>query len=426
MKPWEKRLHDLSRLLQNCHSTYLDPDLFRMNTNQFLQTARTVTFIIQKNKGAIPDYANWYSSKVTEPWGKSDVMRWAKDARNTIEKEGDLELHSTLNLTLIFSYLEEDDIEINCGRNELLNANVNKLIRLARHYLPSGISDAAAVKIERRWISNMLPDWELLHALHYVYARMFECCQSLALQIDNALDEIIQSPDNYESARDERRQVSYIKFNGLHHHTIATKTLKIDYKFDLPQELRETFSQIQEDLTSPTNLEETVNYYSKMAELTFNHFGNHDQMLFLLNDRWQPVDLVTTAFADQADKFIFWRHVAERIVILNVACIVWISESWVRVVDQDKIVAIRDMAVAGEQLHVVAVDTSGNKKEVCWQIERALPALKPRLEQTDPIDLLKDQRFPYFLYPALRAMGVSDPELKPAHSTHAFELPRAI
>lgn len=42
-KPWERRLKDLSHLLKCCIDTYFDPELFRLNLNQFLQTARTVT-----------------------------------------------------------------------------------------------------------------------------------------------------------------------------------------------------------------------------------------------------------------------------------------------------------------------------------------------------------------------------------------------
>lgn len=150
MKPWEKRLSDLAHLLKNCHTTYLDPDLFRMNTNQFLQTARTITFIIQKNKDTIPNYENWYDKTVIQPWGSDEVMRWAKEARNKVEKEGDLDLYSSLKLTLVFSYLTEEDAEIQCSKAELLNAGIKKLIRFAQKKLPSGVSHAAAIKIERR------------------------------------------------------------------------------------------------------------------------------------------------------------------------------------------------------------------------------------------------------------------------------------
>jgi len=93
-KPWERRLKDLSRLLANCAAAYFSPDLFRMNTNQYLQTARTVTFIIQKNKDHIPHFDKWYKDNVIDKWKNLDLMCWARDSRNKIEKEGDLDLFS--------------------------------------------------------------------------------------------------------------------------------------------------------------------------------------------------------------------------------------------------------------------------------------------------------------------------------------------
>ncbi|EHV63207.1 hypothetical protein AB6W67_10135 [Escherichia coli] len=38
-------------------------------------------------------------------------MAWAKNSRNTIEKQGDLEMYSEAKATLISSYIEENDIE---------------------------------------------------------------------------------------------------------------------------------------------------------------------------------------------------------------------------------------------------------------------------------------------------------------------------
>jgi hypothetical protein len=99
MTPWERRLKDLAQVLVQCASTYFDPELFRMNTNHFLQTARTITFIIQKNKSIIPDYDTWYPRNVITAWAGDEVMGWAKDSRNTIEKEGDLDLHSKLRVS---------------------------------------------------------------------------------------------------------------------------------------------------------------------------------------------------------------------------------------------------------------------------------------------------------------------------------------
>lgn len=409
MKPWEKRLCDLSRLLHNCHSTYLDPDLFRMNTNQFLQTARTVTFIIQKNKEDIPGYQSWYSGAVTTPWGCDEVMKWAKEARNKIEKEGDLELNSSLNVTLLFSYLEEEDVQIQCGRTELLNASIKKLVRLAQKKLPSGVADAAAVKIERRWVTVSLPEWELLHALIYVYGRIYNCCKSLAQQFGDSLDSSIPNTSSFDRLRDESRRVRYIKLNGLHEYSVASENISIDRKFEPPQEIRSAIDTIHVTQSPPASLSDGLEFYTKMAELTFSHYGNHVPMLFLFNERWQPIDGITTEFADQADKFIFWRNVADRIVSLKAAGIVWISESWLRRTNRGDTTAIKNMPIFGEQLHVLAIDKSGNRREIVWEILRDSETKKPTLQLIPSTDRMQFDGTQYFLVPAMRALGLKDP-----------------
>lgn len=419
MKPWERRLRDLSHLLENCHTTYLDPDLFRMNTNQFLQTARTVTFIIQKNKSIIPNYDTWYSDAVLEPWSKDNIMQWAKDARNSIEKEGDLELNSSLKLTLVFSYLAEDDVEIMCSKVELLNAGVKKLIRLAQQKLPSGISDAAAVKIERRWVTALLPQWELLQALAYVYARIFECCQSLAKQLNSKLDDCIADARYFSGLQDETRQVSYIKLNGLNMHSLKTEVISSDRKFKLAPAIQEAFNALHVNRTWPRNLDEVLEYYTNMAKLTFDHFGNHVPMLFLFNENWQPIDMISTHFGDQADKFIFWRHVADQIVTLQACGLVWISESWMRSADRTGNTAVRNMPITGERLHVIALDKSGNRQEAGWDILRKHEETKPTLQQIPADDKIEKDMSPYFLVPALRAMGIKDPEFMAKSSKNA-------
>lgn len=412
MNPWERRLRDLSHLLENCHKTYLDPDLFRMNTNQFLQTARTITFIIQKNKSIIPNYDTWYSDAVLEPWGKDNVMQWAKDARNSIEKEGDLELNSSLKLTLVFSYLTEDDVEIICSKVELLNAGVKKLIRLAQQKLPSGISDAAVVKIERRWVTALLPQWELLQALAYVYARIFECCQSLAKQLNSKLDNCIADASYFGGLEDETRQVSYIKLNGLNTHSLRTELISSDRKFKLAPAIQEALNALHVGRKWPSNLDEVLEYYTNMAKLTFDHYGNHVPMLFLFNENWQPIDMISTHFGDQADKFIFWRHVADRIVTFQARGLVWISESWMRsTTDRTGNTAIRNMPITGERLHVIALDKSGNRQVAGWDILREPEETKPTLQQISADDKIEKDMSPYFLAPALRAMGIKDPEL---------------
>lgn len=192
MLPWERRLKDLAQTLTNCERTYFDPELFRMNTNQFLQTSRTVTFLIQKHKVSIPSFDHWYTAHVLTPWLTDKVMIWAKDSRNQVEKEGDLEINSSLTVTLIFSYFDDQDFVVPCGREELVQANVKRLLRFAQRNLPTGVSDAAVVKIDRCWSANSLTDWELLHAFTYVYARIRGVCVALAHHLGSQLSGMCQ------------------------------------------------------------------------------------------------------------------------------------------------------------------------------------------------------------------------------------------
>ena len=406
MKPWEKRLQDLSQLLYNCHLTYHEPNLFRMNTNLFLQTSRTVTFIIQKHKAAIPGYATWYDKAVVTPWGSDEVMQWAKDARNTIEKEGDLELNSTLSVKLIYSYLEENDIPIQCDRAELLTAGIKKLVSHAQKILPIGVADAAAIRIARQWVTSSLPNWELLHALVYVYGRIFDCCQSLAMQFGDSIDERIKSTYEIDHLRNEVLQVRYLKLNGYKMHSIKSELVEFNRAWTVPTEFQTKFETLKSDQKFPNTFQQMFDYYVEMASFTFGRFGNHVPMLLLVDEQWRPIDIMGTRFDDQADKFIFWRNVAERIVSLNAFGMVWISESWLRKMRQQDTVAIRNLPIIGEQLNIISIDKTGNKKFLFQNILRNPETNAVTLKTDSESQKTLDNSNQYFLIPSMRALGL--------------------
>lgn len=49
MRPWERRLADLAHLLELCHTTYIEPDQRRRNTNKFLPTARIYQHMVSRS-----------------------------------------------------------------------------------------------------------------------------------------------------------------------------------------------------------------------------------------------------------------------------------------------------------------------------------------------------------------------------------------
>ena len=102
----DRRLEDVHQHWHQAEQAYFHPERFRVAVQTAIQTLRTVTFILQGQKQAIPDFEAWYG--VWQEKLRADpLMRWMVDARNKIEKQGDLEVHSFLRAEIIASYLNE-------------------------------------------------------------------------------------------------------------------------------------------------------------------------------------------------------------------------------------------------------------------------------------------------------------------------------
>ena len=397
---WERRLKDLAQLLVQCESTYFDPELFRMNTNQFLQTSRTVTFLIQKTKSEIPDYDNWYKKNIIDAWSGDTLMTWAKDSRNTIEKERDLDMYSSLSATLFFSYITAEDISIPCGRTELLGANVTRLKRFARSSLPSYVSDAAVIRTERTWVANTLPDWELLQAFKYIYSRLHTCCKELAIHLGASLNPDIRHPADANT--NNPRETIYFKLNSKSSSIVRHKIIPFDSSIVADNVLAE----INQNSAAPKNLHELVELHAKYSQAIFKKRGCHIPICFLFDASNKPIDLISTSFDDQADKYIFWRSVADRILYLKPSSILWIAEAWLRDGRNLDIHPIRKLPIAGEFLEVVALNVSGELRRVTRLIHRNEATGEVTLEDQS-LDIHKSQEIPNFFLPAFDALQLA-------------------
>lgn len=405
MKPWEKRLNDLWLLLGHCHATYMTPELFRLNTNLFLQTSRTVTFIIQKNKDAIPSFDHWYQP-IAAGLTTDEVMIWAKDSRNKIEKEGDLELHSSLELKLFFSYLVEQDIGLTTGRSELLRAGTPKLVRYALKKFPSYITESSAIKIERKWVANSLPDWELLQALSYIYAALYGTCQGLAIHLGTKIDCALPDPTSLYPVRESARQVRYLKLSDLKFHYQHTHRIHADPNYSPPAAM--AAANMREKFATANSIEKVFRVMSEMAELAFEHDGYHMPMVYLLDESMNVVDFTSAAFVDRVDKFIFWRNSADRMVATGAKSVVSIGEAWIRGRKQHRFQSIKDIPITGERLYVNVLDHTGWYRSAGWEIVRTDEESKATLRRLTYEDE-SSEKIPFYFAPILRAWGVPYP-----------------
>lgn len=167
------------------------------------------------------------------------------------------------------------------------------------------------------------------------------------------------------------------------------------------------FTKIKSELEQsgmPTNVHEAVEVTANIAKATFDQFGNHVPMLFLFDEKWKQIDFLTTAFVDQADKFIFWRNAADRVRYLRAFGFVWVCEYWMRSMKDRKDVPFRELPIIGERLHVVGSDAKDELHAVTWNICRATDGTKPILENVDKGGVFGDDGTFFFVAPMVTAM----------------------
>ncbi|KVG53727.1 hypothetical protein WS79_28995 [Burkholderia territorii] len=315
-------------------------------------------------------------------------------------------MQSTLRATVLYSYLSDEDMVLETSRKELLKADIDRLFQVALRKLPPGIADAAVLKIQRLWVANSLPDCELIYALTYAYSQLHRVCRDLAAHLDSELDASIPHPTEIDPSSTDVARVRFIKFGrpGIAKHTTFRMDADPDYK---PPAALLRLNEEFKAAPKPSSLAEVVAMQAKMAQFTFEHHGNHIPMLVLYDNDWKQIDFMSTAFVDQADKFLFWRNVADRAFYLKAYAMIWTSETWLRDLKEHNDRPIRDLPLIGEQLHVVGADASGETEVVTWNISRPNGAGGPVLTPLMPGDVQREPGRMFFIEPVIAAMKMA-------------------
>lgn len=159
------RLRQFHDLWHEALEAYPDADRFTTKLNACIQTGRTVTFVLQKEHSKSERFGSWY-----EPWREQmradPLMRWLVNARNQIEKQGDLETSSRAIITLASGSQEQRLMSLSVPpllspAQTAMALNTEKLGEEARR--------DAVIIVERRWSVEELPEHELLDVLSHCY-----------------------------------------------------------------------------------------------------------------------------------------------------------------------------------------------------------------------------------------------------------------
>jgi hypothetical protein len=190
----DRRLGDVHRFWHQAERAYFDPDEFRVSIQAAIQTARQVSFVLQKHKAAVPDFDKWYGGW-QEKLAAIPLMKWMVDARNRIEKQGDLEAHSFVSAEIVASHLDEGPkvqvpVKLSSAPLELVKSIPDSMV--GDHIKKDGI-----LRIRRRWIENTLPDFELLDAVAMAYGQLAQLVYSAHVQM-GLLGPVIANVDTGE------------------------------------------------------------------------------------------------------------------------------------------------------------------------------------------------------------------------------------
>jgi hypothetical protein len=335
----DRRLGDLHRFWHQGERTYFDPDGFRIAIQAAIQTARQVSFVLQKNKDLIPDFDKWYAGW-QERLGAIPLMRWMVDARNRIEKQGDLEAHSFVSAEIVASHLDEGPkIQVPAKLSDAPLALVKSIpdSMVGAHIKKDGI-----LRIRRRWIENTLPDVELLDAVAAAYGQLAQLVHAAHEQMDLAgpVTTNAETGEQFpEGDRDGRLpcMIGHEDARTLDVWLATGKPLEFGVfqkKLDRAEIMTEGPKLRKRYGVDPTTLyadsgkvHDHARSLFQTARKMFDKDGYHITIAILLRDGL-PVDFHELRPMEHGHKFMMMRNLAQQAQKIGADAAILISESW--------------------------------------------------------------------------------------------------
>ncbi len=378
------RLEDVHRHWHSAERAYFEPQAFRVAIQTAIQTLRTVTFILQSNKHLIPEFDSWY-----EPWQeklKADaLMRWMVDARNKIEKQGDLEAHSFVRAEIVASYLNNGPVidipaKLFEGPRVILKG-IPKKSDLGHH-----IAKFGTLRIQRRWVENSLPDYELLEAVAIAYGRIAEIVHDAhrAMGRDPPITIDAETGEQYAPGRGGRlpcmighgdaRTINISLSDGKR---FELSHLSVPLDVEEGRKSAEKYGLRPDDIWDSKGDQETVlgSLFSAARKMTEKD-GKHVTMVVLLRSN-KPVRLAQVEFPDQGAKYVVMRDIANDVAKLAADGVILIGEGWRATANASK-PYMRAVDAPGriEVLHAVLVRRDDDPVELFADFQRQSDQVK--------------------------------------------------
>jgi hypothetical protein len=371
LAPVDRRLEDVHRHWHSAEQAYFEPTTFRVAIQTAIQTLRTVTFILQSNKHLIPQFDAWYG-----PWQEklksNALMRWMVDARNKIEKQGDLEAHSFVRAEIVASYLNNGPVidvpaKLFEGPRVILKG-------IPKSDLGEHVKKFGTLRIQRRWVENSLPDCELLDAVAIAYGRIAEVVHDAhrAIGRDPPTTIDAETGEQYAPGRAGRlpcmighgdARTINISLSDGQRFEVGSQPFPVNKKRGRAGVKR--YDLRPEEVWDASGDQETVlGSLFRTARKMTEKDGKHVTMVVLLRGT-KPVRIVDVEFPDQGAKYIVMRQIANEAAKLAADGVILMGEAWRAHADASKpYMRAVEAPNKMEVLHAVLVRREGEPVEL--------------------------------------------------------------
>ncbi len=403
-----QRLLQMRQLWEDAAATYFDPSRFQLNLQNCITVSRTVTFILQSNKEHMGGFDAWYETHRLR-WNADPIMQWARNARNSIEKQGDLITHSQVRATIIASYL--DGPETQWLPQALFLSPVQLFRAVPAKFRVPHIVENGTLLIERRWVDNELPDLEVLEALSHVYGQFADVIVDYLninrLRVPPRLAET--RPDAMGELAMDRALYLSMKDGSLRGNRYFRKPLKRPGQKAVRRTIKRygpgaRWKKLAEAETFQDVAEEFFNH----ARMILHRDGHHRSFTFFLKGR-QIVQMIPTDHPDRATRYVLIRDLAKLARIEGADGMFMIAEAWsAAVADVPESGFAVDAKNRGEVLVMHAASSNGDTFVMRSTFYRRRLGGK-KVKRVERAELERDG-LQFITFPFLREWGVLDME----------------
>jgi hypothetical protein len=339
LEPVHKRLEDLHRQWHAAQDAYFDPEAFRVAIQTAIQTSRTISFILQNNRDIIPNFDNWYEKWQSE-FRSIPLMKWMVNARNKIEKQGDLETHSFIRAEIVASHLNDGPaVEVPA---ELFDAPWKLVKSIPDSQLGKHIKKDGVLRIQRRWIENTLPDFELLDAVATAYGHLSRLLDDAHRQIGLPIPicRNVESGEIYDSEAMQGRKPCMIGHGDLRSLDVwladgtPIEFDRIERKIGRDEllaegdRLKDRYDIEPKEIFGQSDTSEgTLDALFKTARKVLEKDGQHITIMFYFKGK-TLLDVIELRPAEHGHKYIMMRNSAHDLVRKGADTVIMIGEAW--------------------------------------------------------------------------------------------------